>query len=394
MRFEIRALSANNTLRILVIDASDATAARSAVEAQRLGVVSIKRIQGGRVGLKQGAFPLILFSQEIVALLEAGLSLVEALEGLLEKESSPVSRSILEGIVARVREGSRLSDAMELQEGYFPPLFVGIVRAAERTSGLPQALRRYIDYQTRLDAVRSKIVSASIYPAVLVVVGGLVCLFLMTVVVPRFAAVYKDSGRDMPWMSRLLMSWGELLSQHTTIAALGALSLLGATAWYIRRLTRDGRWILLAKRIPGIGERARIMELSRLYLTLGMLLEGGIPIVTSLDMVVSSVSPETRRKLAMARGDVANGEQLSATFERHDLATPIALRMLRVGERTGRLGDMLVRSAQFYEGESARWIEHFSKVFEPVLMAAIGAVIGGVVVLLYMPIFDLAGSLQ
>lgn len=394
MRFEIRALNAQNVLQTLLVEAADAEAARRSAQEQHLKVISLKTLQGRRMQSRRGAFSLILFSQEVVALLEAGLSLVEALEGLIEKETSPASRSVMEGLISRVREGSRLSDAIALQEEYFPPLFVGIVRAAERTSDLPQALRRYVDYQIRLDAVRSKIISATIYPIVLFVVGGLVCLFLMTFVVPRFAAVYKDSGRDMPLMSKLLMSWGELLSQHTAGVGVAAVALISLVVWYVRRNTREGRWAALAKRLPGIGERAHIMELSRLYLTLGMLQDGGIPIVTALEMVSTAVSPETRLKLMAARAMVSNGENLSSAFERHDLTTPIALRMLRVGERSGQLGNMLMRSAQFYEGESARWIERFSKVFEPILMAVIGLIIGCVIVFLYMPIFDLAGTLQ
>ncbi|GAB2894564.1 type II secretion system F family protein [Uliginosibacterium flavum] len=394
MQFEVRALTADNRLQTLLIEAADVPDARKTVEAQRLKVVSLKVRSSLRGQSKRGVFSLVMFSQELLALLEAGLNLVEALEGLIEKENSPVSRAVMETLINRIREGSRLSDAVAMQPEYFPALFIGIVRAAERTSDLPQALSRYIDYQTRLDTVRSKIISATIYPAVLFTVAGLVTLFLMTYVVPKFAAVYKGSGREMSFMSALLMSWGELLGQHTTLVAIVVVSLVATTVWYVRRNSRQGRWAQLAKRIPGIGERARILELSRLYLTLGMLLEGGITIVMAMEMVESSVSAETRLKLARARAEVSNGEPASFAFELHDLTTPIALRMLRVGERSGQLGVMLTRSAQFYEGESARWIERFSKVFEPVLMAFIGILIGGIVVLLYMPIFDLAGSLQ
>lgn len=395
MQFEVRALTADNRVQSMQIEAVDLSAARQAVEAQHLHVVSVKR--GGtslRGRSRRGAFSLVMFSQELLSLLEAGLSLIEALEGLIEKETAPVSRAVMEALIACVREGSRLSDAVARQPEHFPPLFVGIVRAAERTSDLPQALRRFIDYQTRLDMVRGRIISAMIYPAVLFTVGGAVGLFLMTYVVPRFAAVYKDTGREMPWMSRLLLSWGELLGQHTVLVGMAVLLLVGGGIWVCRRNSQQGRWAQLAKRLPGIGERARILEMSRLYLTLGMLLEGGIPVVMTMDMVASSVAPETRLRLARARAEIANGESVSRAFELHGLATPIALRMLRVGERSGQLGAMLTRSAQFYEGESARWIERFSKVFEPVLMAVIGALIGLIIVLLYMPIFDLAGSLQ
>jgi general secretion pathway protein F len=394
MQFEVRALTVDNRLQTLLIEAADVPAARQAVEAQRLKVVSLKTRSNLRGGSKRGVFSLVMFSQELLSLLDAGLNLVEALEGLIEKESSPVSRAVMEALIARIREGARLSDALAMQPEYFPQLFIGIVRAAERTSGLPQALGRYIDYQTRLDMVRSKIISATIYPAVLFTVGGLVGLFLMTYVVPKFAAVYKDSGRDMPMMSRVLMSWGELLGQHTALVGIGLLAVVSLAVWYVRRNSRLGLWAQMAKRLPGIGERARILELSRLYMTLGMLLEGGIPIIVALEMVESSVTAETRLKLARARAEISNGGQASYAFELHDLSTPIALRMLRVGERSGQMGAMLTRSAQFYEGESARWIERFSKVFEPILMALIGVVIGVIIVLLYMPIFDLAGSLQ
>ncbi|HEX5127698.1 MAG TPA: type II secretion system F family protein, partial [Rhodocyclaceae bacterium] len=191
-----------------------------------------------------------------------------------------------------------------------------------------------------------------------------------------------------------LLTMGDFLGAHLIPVVGVAGAGLVAIVWSLRRISREGRWGQLAGRIPGIAERARIIELSRLYLTLGMLLEGGITIVSALDMVGGTVSPASRQKLFAARGEIANGEPASRAFELHGLSTPITLRMLRVGERSGQLGSMLTRSALFYEGESARWIDQFSKVFEPALMAAIGIVVGLIVVLLYMPIFDLAGSLQ
>jgi general secretion pathway protein F len=167
-----------------------------------------------------------------------------------------------------------------------------------------------------------------------------------------------------------------------------------ALFFWLRYFIRSGRWIVFLTRLPGVGERIRVIELSRLYLTTGMLLEGGIPILTALDIVGDAVSPKTRDALRAARSFISDGGALSEAFERSGLATPVALRLLRVGERSGQMGAMLTRSALFYEGESARWIERFAKVFEPVLMTAIGLLVGLIVVLLYMPIFDLAGALQ
>ena len=400
MRFEVRALSADNLIETHSVDASDAGEAGRIVQQRRLQPLSIKAAGAAAGGLarmpgKGGkAFSLLLFSTELLALLEAGLSLVETFEALLEKESSPASRAVLERLTVSLREGLRFSAALALQPEVFPPLYVGIVRAAEGTSDLPRALSRYIDYQTRLETVRNRVVSAAIYPIILLVVGCGVTLFLMGYVVPRFAGVYQGSGRSLPWLSQLLLDWGQFVGQHTDTVFTTVLLLALAAAYWLRRFIGSGRWIVFLTRLPGIGERVRIIELSRLYLTTGMLLEGGIPILAALDIVGHTVSPNTRAGLLAARGIISDGGTLSQGFESSGLATPIALRMLRVGERSGQLGAMLTRSALFYEGESSRWIERFTKVFEPVLMTAIGLLVGLIVILLYMPIFDLAGTLQ
>ncbi|HEX5127095.1 MAG TPA: type II secretion system F family protein, partial [Rhodocyclaceae bacterium] len=194
MQFEIRALTGGNQMQTLVVEAEDVAAARRTVEAQRLKPVTVKQIgRSGARGRGKRAFSLVMFSQELLALLEAGLSLVEGLEALIEKETALTSRSIMESLIHRMREGLRFSEAITLQPEYFPPLYIGIVKAAERTSDLPRALSRFIEYQVRVEQVRSKIISALIYPCVLFSVGGLVALFLMTYVVPKFASVYKDS---------------------------------------------------------------------------------------------------------------------------------------------------------------------------------------------------------
>jgi general secretion pathway protein F len=394
MQFEIRALTADNQLQTLTLEADDEVAARKACEGQRLRPVTVRARTGRRTKRGRGTFSLVLFSQELLSLLDAGLSLVESLEALVEKESGGLARGIMESLIHRMREGLRFSDAVGLQTEHFPPLFIGIVRAAERTSDLPRALSRFIDYQTRVDQVRGRLVSAAIYPAILLSVGGSVAVFLMMYVVPKFAAVYKDSGRELPFMSKVLLGFGEFIGTNIYIVLPAFIALIVALVWQLRRIGREGRWAQLASRIPGIAERVQILEISRLYLTVGMLLEGGIPIVTALDMVAGTVSADSRSQLAQARAAISNGEPVSQAFEKNGLTTPIALRMLRVGERSGQMGAMLTRSALFYEGESSRWIERFSKAVEPALMAFIGVVVGFIVVLLYMPIFDLAGSVS
>jgi len=176
------------------------------------------------------------------------------------------------------------------------------------------------------------------------------------------------------------------------------LFLSGALIFWVLRANKgsagQSRVLALASRIPSIAQRLKIYELSRLYLTLGMLMEGGIPAVSAMQTVGGMVSEQIRVQLLGARQKIESGESISAAFETHELTTPISLRLLRVGEKTGDMGSMLMQSAAFYDGEITRWVERFTRMFEPLLMAIIGIVVGLIVVLLYMPIFDLAGSIS
>lgn len=400
MQYEIRALSPDRLLTQLVIDAVDEVDARRQVEARGLFVAAIQptrnSLLSGNRSTSSGRrhLPLVLFSQELLALLNAGLSIVEGLEALLEKESNQATRSILERLLGGLREGKRFSAVLAEQPELFPPLYIGIVKAAEGTSDLPRSLSRFIDYQQRIDSVRGKIISAAIYPMILLLVGGGVSFFLIGYVVPRFAEVYQGAGRDLPWMSQLLLDWGQFAATRTKTLLAGLACLLLVSVVAFRQLLAKGGLMQLIARLPGIGERIRIYQLARLYLTLGMLLEGGIPIVTAMSTVLGIVSNDIQIGVQRAIDTIQSGAQLSEAFANNNLTTPISLRMLRVGERSGELGSMLTQSAAFYDGEISRWIDRFTRTFEPLLMAAIGIVVGTIVVLLYMPIFDLAGSLS
>jgi general secretion pathway protein F len=392
MQFHVRALDVDQQIQTLVLEAFDEADAQAQVLARRLTPVHVLGRKGlGTTGL--AAFRLLLFAQELQALLTAGLAVIEALDTLVEKDPHVARRAILARLARHLREGQRLSSALRQQPQVFPPLFVGVIQAAEGTSDLPRALSRYIDYETRLETVRHKVLSAAIYPVILLVVGGAVSLFLLGYVVPRFAAIYQGSGRPLPWASQMLMAWGQFAGSH----AAWLLTLLGlcvcCALWWVRQHFSSGGWWRSLRWLPGAGPRLQIIELSRLYLTLGMLLEGGIPVQRALGLSSAVIATDRHLALNAIRSDIESGDSLSASLERHGLATPVALRLLRVGEQTGQMGLMFSRTAAFYDSETARWIEQFTKAFEPILMAAIGLVIGLIVILLYMPVFDLAGSL-
>jgi len=395
MRYEVKALRADDTLGAWVLDALDAADAGRQLSDQGYTVVSVRaRTRFLPDWRRPHPFPLVLFSHELLALLEAGLALVDALETLAEKEARPEVRQTLAQIIARLREGQPLSRALERCPAKFPPLYVATIHASERTGDLAEALARFIQYQSQMDAVKRQVVSASIYPVLLAAVGALVTLFLMVYVVPRFSHIYADVGTDLPLMSQWLMQWGLLVESHGGALLGGALLLV---AFVVHSVSRPAARQAIARmlwRLPGVGRQLHLYQLARFYRSLGMLLRGGMPVLPSLNLVSDLLESGLRGQLVQASARICEGQPLSVAMERYGLTTAVALRMLRVGERTGRMGEMMERIAAFHEEETARWVERFTKLFEPLLMAFIGAVIGLVVVLMYFPIFELAGSIQ
>ena len=396
MQYEVRALHQNQVVSLTLEAASEADARAQAL-AQSMKPLSVA-VRAGTLALRParsgGRFALLLFSQELLALLEAGLSIVESVDTLYTKEDRPEIRALYGRVRQSLGEGKRFSEALEAVGATFPPLYVGIVRAAEHTSNLPEALARYIDYQVRIDAVRAKVVSASVYPLILSGVGVLVVGFLAGYVVPRFAAVYQSSGRPLPAVSAALLGLSNGVAAHPqwALGLLAAAVGAGVAGW--QALRRRGGIATLLEHVPAIAPRMRLYSLARLYLTLGMLVDGGLPVVSALGMVEAMLTPGLRVKLRAASAQIQTGASFTAAFEQQGLTTPVSVRFLRVGERSSKLGEMLTRSARYYDGEIARWIDWFTKAFEPLLMAFIGLFVGVIVILLYMPIFDLAGSFQ
>ncbi|MCW5620286.1 MAG: type II secretion system F family protein [Burkholderiales bacterium] len=396
MRYQIKAVKSGGAVVSLSVDARDDRDANEQAQAQGYVVLAVRRSGGMAAMGAFGAarFPLVLFTQELLALLRSGISLVEAIETLSEKESKAATARVLSGLLGRLREGQSLSTALQAFPDAFPDLYVATVRASERSGSLPEALARYITYQTQLDAVKKHLISASIYPAILIGVGGLVALFLLGYVVPRFSHIYEDIGGDMPWLTRMLMAWGRFVEARGSMLLAAIVAVVVALVLWLRQ-PRSRQWLgRQLMRIPAIGERVRVYQLTRFYRTVGMLLIGGTPITQALTMVSGLLDQALRQNLNVALRRIREGQPISVSLDGHGLTTPVALRMLRVGERTGMMGDMMERTAVFHEEELSRWVERFTRTFEPLLMAVIGIVIGGIVLLMYFPIFELAGSIH
>jgi general secretion pathway protein F len=395
MQFDIKVLRSGEGVCVLSIAALNESDAASVAKSQGYAVLSIKEAGKAlaRINTRR-SFPLVLFSQELLSLLDAGLSLIEAMLALADKERHPDSKKVIDSIIARLYEGQTFSAALQEFPSVFPALYIASIRASEKTGGLGEALSRFVEYQTQLNFVKKKVISASIYPVVLMLVGGMVMLFLLGYVVPRFSSVYEGSRTTLPWMSQMLLKWGLLLQNNGLLLLVVSVAGIAAAVFAFTR--QSVREALVSKlwRIPAIGERMHVYQLARFYRTLAMLLKGGIPVVSALDMVSGLLQPALRGKLILASNSIREGQTISQAMEANELTTPVALSMLRVGERSGNMGEMMERIAAFHDEEMARWVEWFTKLFEPLLMATMGVVIGVIVVLMYMPIFDMAGSIE
>lgn len=393
MEFHVKALDREQAVLAQQLDAVDESDARRQLGLLGLRVISLAPVRH-RYFARPGKIPLVIFSQELVALLEAGLSLVESIEGLTEKETNPIVRRPLEQILGRLYEGQTLGAALGEHPSVFPYLYVATVRASERTGSLREALTRFIAYQQQIDALRKTLINASIYPAVLLGAGVLVMLFLMGYVVPRFSSIYEELGSDLPFASRLLLQWGQMLEAHTLAVICTGGGALAAIGYGLsRRTTRAtiGAWFA---KVPAIGRQLHLYQLARLYRTVGMLLRSGMPAVTAMSMSSGLLGETLRPAFAKATQSVREGQSIAHAMEHEGLTTPVAARMLRVGERSGNMGEMTERIAAFYDDEIARWVAIVTRLIEPLFMTVIGLLIGAIVVLMYFPIFQLAGSVQ
>jgi general secretion pathway protein F len=381
MHFRITTHDGGRGVAIQEMDALDEADAHRQAVARGLRVLAIQAARWR--GPRRARLSLVAFSTELVALLEAGLSLVEAIDALTEKERDESVRHLLEGLRRRLYEGQSLSVALGEFPSNFPSLYVATVRASERSGAIPEALRRFVTYQQQIDLLRKRLVNASIYPAVLLAAGTLVLLFLVAYVVPRFSGIYEDIGGELPFASRMLMEWGRLLQAHGLAVLVGALACVALGGYGVLRPGLRAAVGRLFARIPMVGHQIELYQL-----------RGGLPVVTAFEMARGLLVVAARPQLAAATRAVREGRSLTDALTVQGLTTPVAERMLRVAERSGNMGEMMERIAAFYDEELSRFVDLATRLIEPAMMTVIGLVIGFIVVLMYFPIFELAGSIR
>lgn len=322
---------------------------------------------------------LAVATRELAALLQAGLPLDRALSMLAGLGDSAALKKPLEGVLARVRDGSGLADAFAADPA-FPKLYVGMVRAGELGGSLDQALRRLADHCARSQAVRDAILSALIYPAILVCTAGLSMLFILLFVLPEFETMFRNAGRQLPLATRIVIGIGHVIGAWWWAMALLAIAGGVALRRALRRPAFRRRWDAVSLRVPVFGDLAGRIEMERFSRTLGTLLGSGVALPAALGMVRGTLSNSV---LAAAVGDaqtgLREGDGLADRLARTGAFPPASLDFVRVGEQTGKLDEMLLHQADLYEQAIRHRVERLMALLVPLLTVFLGILVAGLV---------------
>ncbi|QDQ25020.1 type II secretion system F family protein [Chitinimonas arctica] len=393
MRYRAKVLQADAQVRQVELEAADEAEARRVLAASGGRLLTLRPVRHGLPRLKgAAAFKLLVFNQQLHALLEAGQPIVDAIEILGRNDRTGRHRAVYDSLLQGLRHGKQLSEAMAALPSVFPALYLAMLRASETTGSVRAAIQRFMHYQRQVDAIRGQLLAAAVYPAILVGVGYLVVTFLLLYVVPRFSAVFEDVPRQTD-MSRLVQAWGSLVNGYPWLAWGLCLALpLGGLLVALQPAVRAGvfRRVL---RTPWLGDKVWTLQLARLYRTLGMLLRSGVSVLAAMRMSEAALPLAMQARLQQAGRAVSEGHPLSRVMAEQGLSTEVADRLLLAGESSGQLDEMLERIADFYDQEVAAWLDVAGRLIEPVLMVGIGLVIGAIVLMLYTPIFEMANAL-
>jgi type IV pilus assembly protein PilC len=348
----------------------------------------------GQLRQKVGSKDLISFNQELLVLVKAGLPIVKALDSILESAEKGKLTEILQTVREDIKGGAALSDAFEKYPKAFPHLYIASIRAGERTGDLQQTIRRYIEFLKRADALKKKLLSALLYPVILITVASIVVSVLLIYVVPTFSQIYAGSGAQLPLPTQYLIKFTSFLKSNFLFFLA---AIIAAAVFFYRWIaTETGRyWVDNFKlRVPFVGNlfiKYAVVSFTR---TLATVLGSGVPIVESLRMSVGTLNNKIlERKLLDAIVRVEEGTRLSSALEATDIMPPLALRMLGVGETTGSLEEMLVDISEYFEQEVDAKLTVLTTAIEPAIMIIMGVVIGGIVITMYLPIFKMGSTI-
>jgi type IV pilus assembly protein PilC len=336
----------------------------------------------------------LVFNQELATLLKAGMPLVQSLDLLKRRVTTPLFRSVLDDVHEKVRSGSALSDAFAAQGDLFPRVYTASLLAGERSGNLDAVLRRFVEYTKIIATVKRKTTSALVYPLILIALAiGLVSIIVLRVV-PAFSDFYASFGADLPIVTRIIVRISTVIREQFVLILIALAAGIGGFTTWVRQRSHKSQFDHLILRVPVLGQIARKFSTSQMARTLATLLGGGLPLVNALDIAAKSIGNQYMAgQLEIVSARVREGESFAAALEARGAFPEVAVKMAEVGESTGALQEMLNTVADFYDEEIATNMERFVTLVEPILLVIIGVVVAALLLALYMPLFQLSSVL-
>lgn len=344
---------------------------------------------------KLGSGDFLVFNQELLVLIKAGLPIVQSLDLLTERTTIEGFKRALLDVKKEVLGGRALSEAMAMHTEFFPELYCNSLRSGEKTGEIAGVLSRYIAYLKRVMEVKQKLKSALTYPVFLIGVTFMVIAVLFTYVVPTFSDIYADFNAELPRATVILMTFTKFLKRYLLFFIGGGIAGVFLFRFWYR--TEKGRTLVdrYVLKVPLVGTLINNYYTSTISRTLATVLSGGIPMLDALDMVARSVTNrDLSTRLRKVQSRVREGMSLYLALEESGMMSQMTIRMVEVGEATGSLETMLDDISTFYEDEVNANLQRVTTLIEPVIMLLMGAVVGTVVLVMYLPIFELAGTVR
>lgn len=356
------------------------------------GVASVKTETPWSWGkLPLGQF--LVFNQELLALVKSGLPILRIWDLLMERAGHAGFQRALCDVREDIRGGASASDALAKHPVYFPELYVATVMAGEQSGNLPEVLQRYVVYLKLMVGLRQKVKKAISYPILLIAIGLAVIAFLLTYVMPTFVSVYGESAKTLPWATQVLLNLVIDVESRIVPAAVLVIGItLGIHAYYA---TPTGQLAIdrLVLKLPFVGQIAAEHNTVQLTRTLGTILAGGTPLVDALQGARGAVSNRwISEEMIGVVNEIREGTTLADALDRSRALPRLAIEMLSVGEETGALETMLRDVAEFYEADLDMRLTQLTTWIEPVLLLVMGALVGGIVIVMYLPVFQMAGA--
>ncbi len=361
------------------------------ISSASLGSFFSTPLMAGRKALTRAEF--MVFNRGLMALLKAGVPVVECLDTLSQRSPSVPFKAAVSAVTTEVRSGKTLSESMKKHPATFPPLYTATIGSGESTGDLVPAIGGYLDYTKRVESIRKKMVRALSYPLVLSGLLFAATIFLMLVVVPTFSKVYADTGGDLPTASMVLFSISDFLRSKGLIVLFVIAGICVAIYFYVR--SPGGKIVMdkLKLTLPQIGGIYRGYAVSTFSRTLAMVLRSGVHLVHSLEMAKGVLGNSVlEEKLDYVIKSTREGGTVTDAMSKVSFMPEVTLRMFSVGEKTATLPDMLTDIADFHDEEVDHKMTILSNLIEPALMIIMGLVVGSIVILLYLPIFQMGAN--